>query len=360
MSGGRGRRWGRGVGLVVVVLLAVGAAWWAGRTTARSALPEATPVAQPVLATAVSGKVGRSLPVAVTVTRGARLVATNQLSGVVSQVNGGETAVGDVLYTAGGVSARAVVADEPFFRDLVQGVRGKDVRALQEFLVSRGHLEPDAVDGVFGPSTRVGVQAWQRKLGVTVTGTVGLGELVAFPQLPTTVMLDEQIVAGASVTAGAGQIRAATGVVEFTLVVSEDQATQYPADASVEVRFEGTTWLARITGSTPREGGVVLALEGADGGPVCGQECDLLGEQQTSSLSGAVVVQPPVEGITVPAAAVLTSVEGTTEVVMADGERREVRVLGSGQGVVVVEGVSDGEQVRLTQPGSTDDTDDGQ
>lgn len=58
--------------------------------------------------------------------------------------------------------------------NLYRGMRGSDVRALQEFLVGRGY--PGGGDwmitGYFGPATQAAVRNFQREMGLAVTGTL--------------------------------------------------------------------------------------------------------------------------------------------------------------------------------------------
>ncbi len=58
------------------------------------------------------------------------------------------------------------------YRDLVQGVQGDDVRSLQEFLQSQGHLAAEPT-GLFGTTTSQAVLWWQLGEGITVVGSFG-------------------------------------------------------------------------------------------------------------------------------------------------------------------------------------------
>lgn len=71
------------------------------------------------------------------------------------------------------------------------------------------------------------------------------------------------------------------------------------------------------------------------------------------TLRSAVVIVPRVEGTTVPAAAVRSAADGRTYVVTESGEV-DVTVLGSGQGVAVVEGqgITPGTRVQVTGEGA--------
>ncbi|HEX7291766.1 MAG TPA: peptidoglycan-binding protein [Conexibacter sp.] len=56
-------------------------------------------------------------------------------------------------------------------RTLRKGMRGQDVRVLQDYLTRAGI--PTPVDGVFGPGTKANVKRFQRANGLTADGIVG-------------------------------------------------------------------------------------------------------------------------------------------------------------------------------------------
>lgn len=58
-------------------------------------------------------------------------------------------------------------------RTLKKGMRGQDVRVLQDYLTRSGVSTP--VDGVFGPGTLRNVKRFQREHGLTADGVVGPG-----------------------------------------------------------------------------------------------------------------------------------------------------------------------------------------
>lgn len=340
----RGRWWRRLVA-VLVLIVAVGGGWWAGRVTTTPAAQESAAAPEVVSATVTEGSVGRALTYNVTVSQPFALVATNHLSGVVTAVGGTEAvAAGDELYAVAGRPVYALRGAEPFYRDLVQGVRGEDVTQLQEALVSWGHLA--AADGVFGSTTGAAVRAWQRATGQEQTGTVSLGTLVSVPELPGAVKLGESIVLGAQLGGGEDAVLARSGEPVFALVLSSDQASAIRPDATVEVSFEEQAWPAVISGTTADENGqVTLALTAPDGSLVCGEDCANLPAQETLGLLSEVAVVPSTSGPAVPVAAVRTDASAATYVLNPDGEHVPVQVIASGDGIAIVDGVAVGDEV---------------
>jgi peptidoglycan hydrolase-like protein with peptidoglycan-binding domain len=340
----RTTRWLAGAALVVAV---AGVAFWAGRATLGS--PVTTPnditTVEHVVAEAT---VGRSLSLNVTVEQPFVLVATNGLSGTVTAVGSDDlTEVGDTLYEVDTVPVRAVAGDVPFWRPLDAGAAGEDVTQLQAALAELGFFSGQA-DGQFGFGTGQAVRAWQRELGLPVTGVVGLGELVAVPSLPARLRLDEPIVTGARLGGGEPAVAAPSGEVGFFLVVSPHQARLIPPDAAVTIEHGDHTWPAVLGESETDDGGNVrFALTAPDGGVVCGQDCGELPAAERTSLRARVAVVPELSGPAVPVAAIRSDPDGSAWVVMADGARRTVTVLSSSGGVAVVDGVATGERVRV-------------
>ncbi|MDO5676326.1 MAG: peptidoglycan-binding domain-containing protein [Propionibacteriaceae bacterium] len=346
------RRVGSAVLALVALAVAVFAGWWAASATLTSSDPGAeSPLAQAVWAEAVEGSVGRSLAFATTLRQPSNPVAANGLSGVVTSVHVGEVASGDAVYVVGDTPVRVVEAQEPFWRELGRGARGDDVAALQGLLTGLGYFEGE-VGSPFGPETERAVKAWQKAEGRVQSGVVQLGELVGLPRLPVTIALGEDIVVGARLAGGETAVLAPTGEREFVLVLSEDQGRLVPTEATVEISYEDSRWVAVIAGSRVMHGSMEFDLVGADGGEVCGSECDKLPVDPQVTLRSQVVVVPRIMGVAVPAAAILTDSAGATEVVTEAGPL-PVTVLGSGQGLVIVEGLEAGTRVQISPATTT-------
>ncbi len=331
----------------------LGAGFWAGRVTLAPVPVPADLPRDEVLVEVTEQSVGRTLNLGVLVTQPTRDLATNTLTGVVTWVSGEATfSVGDRLYEVAGTPVRVVEGQVPFYRDLAQGVSGADVGQLRDALVELGYLSDPGT--VFDNPTRIAVRAWQSDLGVERSGQVLLGELVAAPDLPAALILDEEALGLSRMLLGGERLVFATdGDPGFTLVLSEQQARLVPDDAHISMDHQGRTWSARISGSRPTElGEVALDLTAPDGGPVCALECDLMAEGAGADMTliARVTVVPPVTGPAVPVAAITTHPDGTTSVTVTDpnGSRlqRPVSVLGSQDGIAVVDGLEVGELVQ--------------
>lgn len=343
-------------GLALVVGVGGG---WALRTLLAPA-PEVLESATYTLVTAREGSVGHSLRLNATAEWQAETTLLNQATGIVTSLvwQAGDVAdAGAVLYT---VDLRPVVVaagDVPAFRDLHSGARGDDVTQLQELLAATGHFA-GAPDGVFGRSTERAVRAWQQDLGLAADGVVRRGDVLFVPSLPARLALEPDLAIGAAVAPGDPAVRVLRATPRFTIALPEGQSRLVSTGMAVEIlRESDDRWPAIIVdvrrGEEPTgEGGVTAVLDGADGEPVCGDECGELPIDAPTLLPSLIHVVPEAEGVTVPAAAIVTRADGTTLVQLADGRWQPVAVLASASGMAVVNGLTAGTQVRT--PGQGD------
>jgi peptidoglycan hydrolase-like protein with peptidoglycan-binding domain len=332
---------------VGLVLVALGAGWWAGRVTLTGSNEGGVEAPQQVVVEVTQGSVGRTLGVGVTVRQPVEVVATNTLYGMVTFARAaGEVNNGDVVFQVAGAPVRVVAGTVPFYRGLSSGARGADVAQLNEALVALGYLASGNNGDYFGTATYNAVRAWQQALGVERTGAVPLGEVLAVPQLPTVIRLGEAIRTGQLVSGGEAAVLASSGAQEFALVLSSDQSNTITNDVALRVFFEDLVWEARSVGSRMDASGYTARILAAvDGGAVCGADCARLPADEQLSLRAEAIVIPEVSGATLPVGAVRTAADGGTYVRLADGTERDIKVLGSGQGIAVVSGLEVGEQV---------------
>lgn len=343
--------------LVLVVVVLLGAAFAAGLRTARLLEATAPEQPKPAVATVSTQTVGQAFNYDATVTRASVPIAENHLSGVVTQISDANVfKVGDILYTVGGVPVWVVEGTTPFYRDIGPATPpGPDVAELRRALHQLGYLQERSGDSV-DLETLMGLEDWQRSVGLPPSGTLKLGELVAIPttHFPVRLSLDRKVVrVGMSLAGGEPVIESVGGTPSFSLVVSPDQAQLIADKTPVTITFGKNKWDARAgTRSNDDQGNVVLKLVSATGGgPVCGSQCNALPDQTTLELPAAVVVVPPTMGPAVPIAALATHPDGSASVMVvgAGGKalQQTVKIRASEDGVAIVSGLHDGQRVEV-------------
>ena len=359
MRGGIDRR---GTGLTMGTLLLVstliaaagGLGVWAGRTLL--APPSPLPAGREYsVVTAQEGELERSLSlnVAARWSGGARL--DNEVSGRITQLRakaGRPVSSGDVVYTVDLKPVVVAAGAVPVFRDLSSGIRGADVRQLQEMLRAGGYRSSGA-DGVFGAGTAEQVRAWQRDLGAEVAGRVETGRVVFVPSLPGVLAWTEDGVVGARVAPGPEAARILPDAPAFTMTVPANQLTLVRTGMAVEIDSgAGPAWRARVgqVGQPDDDGSAVATLEPVSGQAVCGTSCAVVPVSGSGALSATVTVVPRQSGAVLPTAALAVGVDGRVAVVREDGSRVPVTVRASTGGQVLVSGISVGDRVRVSAP----------
>ena len=333
----------------VVVLAGV---FWAGYTVAS---PSSAPTkdAAPTTVEATSGTIEHKIVLTASVSRQALPLTVNALEGYVLKVTDASTASqGDILYQVDARPVFAVVGSTPFWRDLAPGDSGDDVAQLNQMLVDTGFLaEPGQK---FTAATRAAMKALLAEHGAGFDDVVPIGQLIAIPSEATPVMIDRSILyPGARLSGGERAISILDRDPSFAMIVTPTQAGMIPPGTTVRVHHGELTWDGVVGQSSTTDEGISLELLGADGGLVCGEECDALPPTATASLLTDVVLVPPATGVTVPVAAISTHADGTTSVTRVAGDAQEsvnVTVVGVSGGLAVVEGVEEGDTLLLSGP----------
>lgn len=352
----RGRRLLRGA-VTALVLLAAGAGLgWAGAVVFRPA-PAVAPGPSFTTAAVVPGEVGASLRLNATAAWTTTPAAANRATGTVTGVtlvDGQVAEAGTVLYT---VDLRPVVLAAgavPAFRELGPGARGEDVAQLQRLLQAAGAYRGPA-DGTLGAGTSAAVTAWQKSLGLpTADGVVRAGDVVFVPALPARLALNRDVIApGYQLGGGEPAVSALPDQPSFTLSVTAAQAARMAAGtpAAITAPDDGGTWSAQVASAAAGpDQGVVVTLVPAAGGSICADACTAVAVGQQSLLETTVTTLAPVQGLTVPVAALRSDASGTVSVLDRAGVERPVSVRASSGGVAVVEGVAAGTAVRVPVP----------
>lgn len=347
------------LGLVIAAAL-VAAGWWSGRVAFLSpADPLTDPI--PVLYQVVEGSVGRSLRFAASAEWSLIPVGTGASSGVVTSINtepGIIVEAGGVLFTVG---LRPVVVAEgvvPAFRELRRRAEGLDVSQLQALLLDLGFYSGD-VDGKFGPDLHGAVRSWQKSLGVVDDGVVRAGDVVFVPELPTRVVLGDEVAVGSRLSGGEQIVWLVPEAPSFRIELSVEQRGLVPLSADVTIRYPEGAWPARITDAVESTFDQLdLILRAPDGGSVCGGVCvEWVALTGRTDFAADVVVVPAVAGPVVPVAALGTAADGRPFVTLPDGSTRAIEILGSSDGLAVVGGVEVGEAIQLPFQRPSDEVD---
>ena len=168
----------RVAGIVLAAVVLAAAAGWVGgsriSSPAEVASRTAPPPAAPILVPADDRVLSTDI-----VTRGtARFGSPQQLAlapsalktgaGVAARLPlpGTELREGDVVFTTSGRPVFLLTGEQPAFRDLGPGIKGEDVRQLEEALVRMG-FDPGPADGVYDKVTEDAVAAWYERAGFT-------------------------------------------------------------------------------------------------------------------------------------------------------------------------------------------------
>lgn len=248
-----------------------------------------------------------------------------------------------------------VTGETPSFRELKIGDMGRDVRQLQVFLQSKKYLSGKTT-GMYDESTENAVRSWQRKLGITPTGTVDKGMLIFRSDLPFTAELDATVAVGNEVS----RDRPATlvkrsGEPEFRLTLTPIQSSWLPETPLVTLTHEDHTWNGVLQRSAQLPEGeqssgqdIPYVVSPAPGhASVCHPSCEVLPLFGDVKIPTQVTIVPRQEGVGVPATAVKVSGPGKSLVIMKDGEERAVEVKGVADGIAIVEGLPAGAEVRV-------------
>ena len=108
---------------------------------------------------------------------------------------------GQPLFAVSGQPVTLLYGSLPAWRAFAPGMTpGPDVRQLQRNLAAFG-FDPGTADGQFGWSTEAAVDRWQQARGMTVTGTIPVGEVAFLPGPLRVTTLGQPL--GAAVQAGA-------------------------------------------------------------------------------------------------------------------------------------------------------------
>ena len=334
----------------LTVVLAAGLGWWAGRQATRP--PQIEPrEARDVTAEVVQGTVQVEQSYGIEATWPSSPVGVNGLEGTLTSIGvgaGEPSEAGDVAYSVDLQPVVILAGKVPAFRELSVGVRGEDVRQLEQFLAAQGYLSGQP-DDRFNDATGGAVAECNADIGAGTRPTVPLGQVVFVAELPATLVPAEDVRVGARVTAGQDVLAGTSGAPQFSFRVLPEAVTRTSEGMQVSIDAGGTTWSAEVDrlADAQDDGGTIAVLRPTDGQTtICGSGCSAAVDPgATTVLPGRLVVVPKTEGAQVPTAAIHTDAQGESYVTLAGGQRKSVEVLASSEGRSIVTGVTPGQTV---------------
>lgn len=336
-------RWRVHAAWALALLLAVGIASWATSVVVNPSGDQAKPETAIPKYTAETGEIGVTTSVQANIVFQPGPSGTAGQFGTITSINidpAKPIKAGDVLFTVDLRPAVVAKGATPAFRDLSYGVRGPDVRQLRQFL---GLTDADVFDG----ATWRAVAAWQKKLGVTADGVVHRGDILFLGSLPTRGYPLEGIEVGSPITAG--QAAVATVLERPLVTVAADGAgAKLAAGMAASMTVGGVEYKGVLSGpSRGTDGLLSYSLTGEDGLSVCTAECAIGFPVTGGQVSVGVDLVPRVSGVVIPDSAIAILPDSSTSVRAVGGKLIAVKVVASGQGLSVVEGLEAGTVIEL-------------
>jgi hypothetical protein len=187
-AGGRlpRRRWQMAAGVVVAGAVAATVAGLLSSSGGSGPGGSRGGGAAPVLGAVTRGTLTSQTTVGATLGYAGSYSVINQAQGTYTAVPaaGRVAGQGQVLYRVDGAPVVLLYGRVPAYRSLSAGMTGADVRQLNRDLVTLGYAtraQLDPSSGYFSLGTAHALERLQARLGVTQTGSVGLGQAVFLP-----------------------------------------------------------------------------------------------------------------------------------------------------------------------------------
>lgn len=242
----------------------------------------------------------------------------------------------------------------PAFRDLTEGDNGEDVQQLRDFLCRRG-FAVCAENETFTPAMTQAVKDWQKSVGKQESGSVLLGDIMWFSEVPVDVRISGDFRVGSSVVASDRPISVASGEPSAVIKVSEDQITLIPEGSVFTMEGDLSGVVGSYSASHSDDEGVVgftaplLSADGSESFCTKQRICyELLSGQNSVTVNLTIQTVPVQTGLGVPTGAVRSSADGETYVTMHDGTRKPVTVVARSGGISLIEGLQQGDRILLT------------
>ena len=199
--------------------------------------------------------------------RGSFSVVDELGAGVVTWLPGAGSVVGrgQVLFQVAGQPVILFYGPLPAWRDFGPGMTpGPDVRELQRNLAALG-FGPGPADGQFGWSTQAAIERWQLANGLTVTGTIPLGQVTFLPG--SLRITGTPVSLGTPAAPGTGVLSGTSDTPAVTVFLTVGGPTVSPGDPVLVTMPDGTTTVTGVVASVGR----VATMASASGSGASGQ-----------------------------------------------------------------------------------------
>ena len=253
---GDGRRRGRGrwvaAAMVAVVIVAGVVVAGAGGAFSGSGSPSAGAAAsayRTAIATVARQSLVSQTPVDATMGYAGSWNVVNQATGTFTALPAAGRVVreGQVIYQVSGAPVVLLYGHVPAWRDLSEGVTGPDVTELNAALVKLGYASAAALGprpgwDDFSAETAYALGLLQAHRGLTVTGTLPLGQAVFLPGAARITGPGATTVLGGTATPGAAALTATSTSPVVTIALDAGQQTEVKKGDKVSVTLpDGTT-----------------------------------------------------------------------------------------------------------------------
>ena len=263
--------------LVVIVATAVGVGVAHPFGTSASSGTGTVDNAYPTsLATVAQGSLTSDTQVDATLGYAGSYDVVNQAQGTITSLPtiGQVVSRGQVLYQVNGSPVVLLYGSTPAYRTLSEGasatdVEGPDVQELNADLVALGYVSSAELSPTFyefGYWTKVGVEDLQAALGLTVNGTLALGQAVFLPTAARITALGQTTILGGTAQPGSSILSATSAARVVTIDLDTAQQTEVAVGDRVAITLPngqttpGTVTSVGTVASTSSSGTTITVL----------------------------------------------------------------------------------------------------
>jgi hypothetical protein len=178
---------------------------------------------------------------------------------------------GQAIYQVSGAPVVLLYGRIPAWRDLAEGMTGPDVTELNAALAKLGYASPSALGprsgwDYFGAETAYAVGLLQTHLGLTVTGTLPLGQVVFLPGAARITGLGATTVLGAAAAPGTAVMTATSTRPVVSIALDAGQQTEVKKGDKVSVTLPNGTTTPGVISSVGTVAASSTASAGDSGG----------------------------------------------------------------------------------------------